>query len=129
MPGSTKNDFSSLLQGSKETAMKILVVGAGIIGSIYGWAFAEAGHEVSHLVRPGRASQFPDGMEIDMYDTRKGHHRNFAGRYAIRLTESLQPGDEYELIVVPTKHYKLVETLRQIVPQGGNADYLLLTQN
>jgi 2-dehydropantoate 2-reductase len=68
-------------------------------------------------------------MEIDMYDTRKGHNRNFLGRYPIRLTETLQPGDGYELIVVPTKHYRLVETLRQTVPQIGNADYLLLTQN
>jgi 2-dehydropantoate 2-reductase len=113
----------------KETAMKILIIGSGIIGSIYGWAFAEAGHEVTHLVRPGKAGQFPNGMDIDMYDTRKGHKRDFLGRYPIRLTETLQPDDGYELIVVPTKHYRLVETLKQIVPQGGNADYLLLTQN
>ena len=109
--------------------MEILIVGAGIIGSIYGWAFSEAGHDVTHLVRPGRAGQFANGMKIDMYDTRKGHKRNYLGHYTIRLTETLQPGDDYELIVVPTKHYHLVETLRQIVPQGGNADYLLLTQN
>jgi 2-dehydropantoate 2-reductase len=109
--------------------MKILIVGSGIIGSIYGWAFAEASHDVTHLVRPGRAGQYPQGIDIDMYDTRKGHQRNYVGRYAIRLTESLQPGDGYELIVVPTKHYKLVDTLKQIVPIGGNADYLLLTQN
>ncbi len=109
--------------------MKILIVGSGLIGSIYGWAFAEAGHEVTHLVRPGKGGQFPEGMDIDMYDTRKGHKRDFIGRYPIRLTETLQPGDGYELIVVPTKHYRLVETLKQIVPQGGDADYLLLTQN
>jgi 2-dehydropantoate 2-reductase len=113
----------------KERDMKILIVGSGIIGSIYGWAFAEAGHEVTHLVRPGRAGQFPQGIDLDMYDTRKGHKRNYVGRYAIRLTETVQPDDGYELIVVPTKHYKLIETLRQIVPMGGNADYLLLTQN
>jgi 2-dehydropantoate 2-reductase len=116
-------------ENKKETAMKILIVGAGIIGSIYGWAFTEAGHEVTHLVRPGRAGQFPNAMDIDMYDTRKGHRRDFIGRYAIRLTETLQPADGYELVVVPTKHYKLIETLKQIVPLGGNADYLLLTQN
>jgi 2-dehydropantoate 2-reductase len=109
--------------------MKILIVGAGVIGSIYGWAFAEAGHDVTHLVRPGRTGQYADGMQMDVYDTRKGHNRDFVGRYAIRLTYALQPGDLYELIIVPTKHYKLIETLRQIVPQGGNGDYLLLTQN
>jgi 2-dehydropantoate 2-reductase len=109
--------------------MKILIVGAGIIGSIYGWAFAEAGHDVTHLVRPGRTGQYADGMHMDIYDTRKGHPRDFVGRYAIRLTDALQPGDLYKFIIVPTKHYKLIETLRQIVPQVGNGDYLLLTQN
>jgi 2-dehydropantoate 2-reductase len=113
----------------KEITMKILIVGSGIIGSIYGWAFSEAGHDVTHLVRPGRGGQFTNGMDIDIYDTRKGHRRDYTGRYLIRLTESLDPGDGYDLIVVPTKHFHLVETLQQIVPHSGNADYLLLTQN
>lgn len=109
--------------------MKTLIVGAGIIGSIYGWAFAEAGHEVTHLVRPGRALQYTNGMDIDMYDVRKGHKHNFIGHYPIHVTETVEPTDGYELVIVPTKHYHLLETLRQIVPQTGNADYLLLTQN
>lgn len=109
--------------------MKTLIVGAGIIGTIYGWAFAEAGHEVTHLVRPGKASHFANGFEIDMYDVRKGHKRNFTGHYPIRVTEALHPSDGYELVIVPTKHYHLLETLRQIVPQAGEADFLLLTQN
>jgi ketopantoate reductase len=41
--------------------MKIFVVGAGIIEDIYGWAFAGAGHEVTHLVRSGRAAQYGNG--------------------------------------------------------------------
>ncbi|MCC7359259.1 MAG: ketopantoate reductase family protein [Anaerolineales bacterium] len=109
--------------------MKVLIVGAGIIGSIYGWAFAQAGHEVLHLVRPGKAAQFADGLKLDMYDARKRRPNQFIGRYAIRLTETLQPSDGYELILVPTKHYHLVETLQQIVPLAGEADFLLLTQN
>jgi 2-dehydropantoate 2-reductase len=109
--------------------MKILVVGAGIIGTIYGWAFAEAGHEVIHLVRPGKSAGFRTGFKIDMYDTRKGHKRDFFGHYAIRVTETLEPANGYELVIVPTKHYHLIETLKPIVPRAGNADFLLLTQN
>jgi 2-dehydropantoate 2-reductase len=109
--------------------MKTLIVGAGIIGTIYGWAFAEAGHDVTHLVRPGKAAQFKNGFKIDMYDVRKGHKRDFIGHYAIRVTETIQPADDYELVIVPTKHYRLLETLKQLVPQTGNADYWLLTQN
>ncbi len=46
--------------------MKVLVVGAGVIGSIYGWALSEAGHSVTHLVRPGRSKLFTNGISIDM---------------------------------------------------------------
>jgi 2-dehydropantoate 2-reductase len=109
--------------------MKTLIVGAGIIGTIYGWAFAQAGHEVTHLVRPGKAGNFIGGFKIDMYDVRKGHKRNFIGHYPIRVTESVQPADGYELVIVPIKHYRLVETLAQLVPQTGEANYWLLTQN
>lgn len=109
--------------------MKTLIVGAGIIGTIYGWAFAEAGHEVTHLVRPGKAPKFKNGFEIDMYDVRKGHKRDFIGHYPIRVTETLDPSDSYELVIVPTKHYHLLDVLKQIVPQAGSADFFLLTQN
>jgi 2-dehydropantoate 2-reductase len=109
--------------------MKTLIVGAGIIGTIYGWAFAEAGHEVTHLVRPGRTANYQDGFKIDMYDVRKGHKRDFTGHYPIRATETVTPEDGYELVIIPTKHYHLLETLEKLVPQTGEADYWLLTQN
>jgi 2-dehydropantoate 2-reductase len=109
--------------------MKLLVVGAGIIGDIYGWALAEAGHAVTHLVRPGKSAQFANGLKIDMYDTRKGRKRSFIGTYVIQVTETLHSTDGYELVIVPTKHYHLAETLKQVVPQTEEADYLLLTQN
>ena len=32
-------------------------------------------------------------------------------------------------MIVPTKHYRLIKTLKSIVPQAGSADFLLLTQN
>ncbi|HTO99904.1 MAG TPA: 2-dehydropantoate 2-reductase N-terminal domain-containing protein [Anaerolineales bacterium] len=104
-------------------------MGAGIIGSIYGWAFAEAGHDVTHLVRPGRSSHFHGGMQIDMYDVRKGHQRDFIGLYPIRLTETPSISGGYELVIVPTKHFRLEETLASLVPQVGDSDFLLLTQN
>jgi len=109
--------------------MKILIVGAGIIGSIYGWAYAEAGHEVIHWVRPGKAEKFKDGFKIDMYDVRKGHKRDYIGHYSIHVTETVRPEDGYELVVVPSKHYHLLNILKQITPQAGNTDYFLLTQN
>jgi 2-dehydropantoate 2-reductase len=108
--------------------MKVLVVGAGIIGTIFGWALAEGGHDVTHFVRKGRGGIFPNGAKIDMLENRKGR-RNFTGKYDIKLTETLSPADGYDAVIVPTKPYQLLEVLRQIVPLTGGADYLLLTQN
>lgn len=108
--------------------MKILIVGAGIIGSVFGWALTDGGHDVTHFVRKGKATQFANGMPVDMLENRKGK-KNFIGKYNIKVTETLAPSDGYELVIVPTKPYQLLDVLKQIVPLTGNADYLLLTQN
>ncbi|MGC1646042.1 MAG: 2-dehydropantoate 2-reductase N-terminal domain-containing protein [Candidatus Sulfotelmatobacter sp.] len=109
--------------------MRVLVVGAGIIGSIYGWALAEGGHHVVHLVRSGRAAAFRDGLPLDVFDRRKGHKRNFRGLYRLHAVETVSPKDTFELVIVPVKHYALVQTLKEVVPKVGAAEFLLLTQN
>jgi 2-dehydropantoate 2-reductase len=55
--------------------MKILVVGTGVIGTIYGWALAESGNEVVHYVREEKIGAFKDGIKIKMLDERKGHKK------------------------------------------------------
>ena len=109
--------------------MHVLVVGAGIIGSIYGWALAEGGHHVVHLVRSGRVSALRDGLTLDIFDRRKGHGRDFRGLYRLNAVETFSSADTFELVIVPVKHYALVQTLKEVVPQVGAAEFLLLTQN
>src|SRR5271165_2485178 len=109
--------------------MRVLVIGTGIIGSIYGWALAENGHSVVHVVRPGRAAALKDGLAIDILDLRKGHRRKFSGTYRLNAVETLCSTDGFELVIVPVKHYALQQALKEIVPQVGAAEFLLLTQN
>ena len=109
--------------------MRVLVVGAGIIGSIYGWAVAQSGHDVVHLVRSGKAAALRQGLMLDMFDLRKGHKRNIRGLYKLNAVETLSATDAFELVIVPVKHYALVNTLREIAPRAGSAEFLLLTQN
>ena len=109
--------------------MKTLIVGAGIIGAIYGWALAEAGHDITHLVRPGKSGKYAAGIQMDMLDNRKGHPKNYIGLYTLKVTETVEAADAYELVIIPTKPYQLIEALKQLVPLAGEADYLLLTQN
>jgi ketopantoate reductase len=109
--------------------MRVLVVGAGIIGSTYGWALAESGHQVVHLVRSGRANALREGMRLDVLDLRKGHKRNFHGLYKLDAVETLSSTGTVELVIVPVKHYTLLQTLKEIVPRLDAAEFLLLTQN
>jgi 2-dehydropantoate 2-reductase len=109
--------------------MHVLVIGAGIIGSIYGWALAESGHRVVHLVRSGRAAALGEGLALDIFDRRKGRKRNFRGLYRLNAAETLSSTDAFELVILPVKHYALIETLQDVVPRAGTAEFLLLTQN
>jgi 2-dehydropantoate 2-reductase len=109
--------------------MRVLIIGAGIIGSVYGWALSWGAHEVVHLVRSGKADSLRDGLPFDMYDRRKSFQRKSRGTYRMQAVESLPSADKFDLVVVPVKHYALIQTLKQLVPQVGSADFLLLTQN
>ena len=56
--------------------MEVLIVGAGVIGSTFGWALTQAGNRVTHLVKPGRAAQYLDGMQVDILDRRKNQNKS-----------------------------------------------------
>jgi 2-dehydropantoate 2-reductase len=108
--------------------MRVLVVGAGVVGTIYGWALAASGNDVVHLVRPGRAGRLANGVTLDVLDRRKGHHDDAAVRYPITVTESVPRSAD--LVVVPTKPYQLTDAVRALTSTvDTSATYLLLTQN
>jgi ketopantoate reductase len=109
--------------------MRVLVTGAGIIGSIYGWALTESGHRVVHVVRPGRAAALREGLTLDVFDRRKRRKHNFRGLYKLNAVETLPSAESFDLVIVPVKHYALAQTLAEVVPGAGAADFLLLTQN
>ena len=108
--------------------MKVLVIGAGVVGSIFGWAFTTGGQEVTHFVRQGRAGRFNNGLSMDVVD-RRPHKQYTQEIYPLKATETLSSEDRFDLVIVPTKHYALEQTLQEIVPLTKGSDYLLLTQN
>ena len=96
-------------------AVTVLVIGAGIIGTTYGWALSGAGYRVVHLVRPGKAARYGNGIPMDVFDRRRGRKRYFRGRYRLAVTEVISRPDRYSLVIVPTKHYQLKEALTRLV--------------
>jgi ketopantoate reductase len=109
--------------------MKILIIGAGVVGSIFGWALTAGGQDVTHFIRQGRFGQFKKGMRVDLVDRRPNHKKHTLENYPIKVTETILPEEHFDLIIVPTKHYTLEQTLQQVVPLTKGSDYLLLTQN
>jgi 2-dehydropantoate 2-reductase len=88
--------------------MNILFVGRGVIASVYGWALAEAGHRVVHLVRPGRSAELGRPLEIDLIDRRAGGPKDgkvpALHSYQPTCVEDLACLGDFDLAVLSVRH-------------------------
>ncbi|NMB55400.1 MAG: ketopantoate reductase family protein [Leptolinea sp.] len=110
--------------------MKTLIVGTGVIGTIYGWALSNASLDVTHFVRPGKMNQFVDGVKLDVLDERKGFKPNQLMQYRLHCVETVHPEDGYELVILPVNIFQLEDVLKALVPcVGDKALFLTMTAN
>ena len=96
--------------------MKILVLGAGGIGGYFGGRLAEAGSDVTFLVRPKRREQIArDGLVV------KSPLGDFTVRPKTALAEEVRA--DYDLVLFTCKAYDLDSAMDAIAPamQGGRA--------
>ena len=96
--------------------MKILVLGAGGIGGYFGGRLAEAGSDVTFLVRPKRREQIArDGLVV------KSPLGDFTVRPKTVLAEDARA--DYDLVLFTCKAYDLDSAMDAIAPamQGGRA--------
>lgn len=107
--------------------MRILMLGRGVIATIYGQAFQHSGHQVDHLVRPGRAAEYGDSVQTDVIDGRRGPlGRRIRSTSPTRLVESIDTGDAYDLVVLSVGHHRLQEAVGALAPRIGDATVLVL---
>ena len=89
--------------------MRILVFGAGVIGSLYGALLAEAGYDVSVYARGRRLESLTqDGLIVK----RKGEIR----KVPIQVLSAIEPEDRYDLVFLTVRENQLhaaLEELRQ----------------
>ena len=79
--------------------MKILVFGAGVLGSYLAHALIRGGNDVTILARGKREAELrQDGLVIRHYFQRKTTVDE------VKVIASLQPGDVYDLIFVVMKY-------------------------
>jgi 2-dehydropantoate 2-reductase len=93
--------------------MRILVLGAGGTGGYFGGRLAEAGADVSFLVRPARAQAIAErGLAI----------RSALGdaTLKVRTVSAAQPGGPYDIVLLTCKAYDLDSAMDAIA--GGVGD-------
>jgi 2-dehydropantoate 2-reductase len=105
-------------------AMKVLVYGTGVIGTIYGEVLSQAGHDVSHYVRTAAPAGRGSALDLRLLDGRDAQPHELAVRYPARIVDGFGPGDGYELILVSLKHYDVPAILYQLAVDTGKADIL-----
>jgi 2-dehydropantoate 2-reductase len=100
--------------------------GRGVIATIYGRAFQAAGHEVEFYVRPGRAADYSTDVQMEIIDGRLAPlGRQTSATFAPRLRESIDPGDEFDLVVLSVGHHRLSEAAAFLAPRIGAAPVLV----
>lgn len=105
--------------------MNTLIIGTGVIGSIYGHVLDRAGHEVTHLVRPGRGDMARSEITIRLLDARSGEPVESEVVYRPKVTESLSPSDDYRLVLASVPHYELGGLLPVLATAPATADIVL----
>jgi len=103
--------------------MKIAIVGAGAMGSVYGGLFAASGHEV-WLVDPWRE-------HIDAVRRDGLHVSGASGERVVRPHATSEPAElgPCELIVIATKMRDVEAAARSLAPMRGNDTAVLAIQN
>jgi 2-dehydropantoate 2-reductase len=91
--------------------MRILVLGAGGIGGYFGGRLAEAGADVTFLVRPGRAAQLArDGLVV------KSPLGDIQRPVRFVTTEGLADDGRHDVLLLTCKAYDLEAAIATIAP-------------
>ena len=101
--------------GLREDLMRIVVVGAGVIGSIYRGRLAQAGHDVTLLARGGRLSDLQDHGLL-LQDAQSGQRT----KISVPLLAELSRDDQYDLALVPVRSEQLTGTIPVLLAWAVN---------
>jgi 2-dehydropantoate 2-reductase len=106
--------------------MKILILGTGVIGTIYGQVLS-ANNEVIHYVRADRyAEKNNTAILYDYIDERRNKNDQMVkGSYQYSCVTTAD--DSYDLIIFPVKTFQLLAALKELAEQAPKAKYLIFT--
>jgi 2-dehydropantoate 2-reductase len=103
----------------KGAAMRILVVGAGAVGGYFGGRLAQAGRDVTFLVREKRADELKrSGLVI----------KSPRGDFTLRDVKTVLAGQieqPFDLVILSCKAYNLDDAIESFAPAAGPSTLIL----
>jgi len=102
--------------------MRVAILGLGVIGSTYAYAFQKAGHETFHIVREGK-KDIPSEILVRLLDGRynsKGEENQ--DKYKVNLADN---NDEYDFIIVSVASGKLEAAINTIKERNIKGSIIL----
>lgn len=106
------------------TLRRVLVVGAGVLGSLFAARLHQAGYDVTLLARGRRLAELRErGVVLQEFES---------GRQecvAVPLTEHLAPEDAYDLVMVLVRKNQLESVLPALVENQSTPNVLFLMNN
>lgn len=110
--------------------MKILIYGAGIVGSTYGWQLSATGQDVTVLVKKGKKQLIEKtGITINCKDYRGNKKEVIQTTFRPKVIEDLSPDNNFEFIIVSVNNVQLKEVLPVLSKGAGNANILFFQNN
>jgi 2-dehydropantoate 2-reductase len=109
--------------------MKVLMFGAGVIGTVYGYVLARTGNEIVHYVRPGKKKLLENGIRLQLLDGRVNPANQETVLYKAQIVEEFSPAEQYDLVIVSVRHYQLDSVLSILRDGVGDADVLIFNGN
>lgn len=105
--------------------MRILILGLGVIGTTYGFAFQKAGHSVEHFIRENKIATTPRNLEIDLLDGRySSKGQEVVADYSVSITK---PDSEYDFIMISVPSGKLAEAIKTLKDNHISGTLLLFS--
>ncbi len=110
--------------------MKILILGAGVIGTTYAWQLSNAGNDVTLFVRAEEKEKIErGGFLIRCKDERQKKSEPIEVTYRPAVVDEICEGENYDLIIVSVRAYQLEDVLPLLGKYSGKADILFFSNN
>ncbi len=111
----------------KGNIIKILIIGAGVIGTTYSWQLQKAGIKTIHLVRKNKMQLYTEhGITIRCLDFRVKPWEYDYELYRPDFVNDFSDRNDYDYILVSVNSNQLIDILPMLREKSGNATIVFL---